>query len=951
MKKHLKIIAAATAVLLTLGAAGCSKNSQYPDFINPTEQEGPIVNGEKYVINVQSEGGMQLDGVRVSAVRNGQVIKRGISIDGKIELGVALGEYDLVVDETSLPAGYHMPDTTYKTNASSREPVTIKISSSVIAANSSVEATYALGTIMKDFTFVDCRGSRWTLSDLLKVKKAVALNFWYSGCGPCRAEFPHIQRAYANRNDVEFLAICSTHQGDTNTIVENYKTENGLAFPMGIDTLGLNSAFGVNSFPTTVVIDRYGLIAYRSTGTEPTTAFWTGLFNDFASDSYTQKLSTSVDPNPGNPEEPSRVKPTYTMPASAALEAQANGARLNATYRADEDEFSWPWLAGDGYIYSSNTRIGNSYSILYADIDIKKDEVLSFEYNVSSEEGHDLLYVMIDGTRVNGDGWSATDGWQSADIYVADRNKSIELAFVYRKDDADLDDNTDEDVAKIRNIHISDVSALKKPIDVMREAASGEVINFRYENYVTPVYNPDDGFYHVGTADGALLYITLNQLTPWSELHTGSVTESGSTTYYNTLYYMTYYRYATKGENFSVNLGGVNLTDTVTDFWSIQGYMDAPNYLVPVTEDLKIWAQKFVERFERDSDVQSHENEWLEFCYYYDHYGNGHTEGERCPKYDDPTRGLTKNNCYFAYEKTDSRLASSETKGTKSGRNKALISFPLQRENGMYYEFTAKGAGVYQIRSYTLDCSSTGSSPGLVIYDENDRRIGSSDDVRDFDQFTDGIFTGNSVLDDGLTDKAYQGFNHYITLDAGETVYLKLTDAPETTGYYEFEISYLGASHDTMLIATTGGGMWGGSRGERYIGVNYELVDGYYYVADSRGNADLSKPLYIDFTHGSYLYSNLADYNFAPLKDIVDDRVFSNRDYNIMFGDQIQAEMEAYLGQAVDKNVNDPYYGMVHADVTLVENLNTYIDYFIEGGRGEGNGWLAWACYMEHFGA
>ena len=144
MKKHLKIIAAATAVLLTLGAAGCSKNSQYPDFINPTEQVGPIESGEKYVINVQSEGGMQLDGVRVSAVRNGQVIKRGISIDGKIELGVALGEYDLVVDETSLPAGYHMPDTTYKTNASSREPVTIKISSSVIAANSSVEATYAL---------------------------------------------------------------------------------------------------------------------------------------------------------------------------------------------------------------------------------------------------------------------------------------------------------------------------------------------------------------------------------------------------------------------------------------------------------------------------------------------------------------------------------------------------------------------------------------------------------------------------------------------------------------------------------------------------------------------------------------------------------------------------------------------------------------------------------------
>ncbi|MDE7075767.1 MAG: TlpA family protein disulfide reductase, partial [Clostridia bacterium] len=290
MKKSTKFIAAATAVLLTLGAAGCTKNT-YPDFINPTELEGPVESSEKYVINVQSEGGMKLDGVKVSAVRGGQVIKRGISRNGKIELGVALGDYKLVVDEASLPAGYHLPDATYKTNASSREEVTIKIPSALIPANSSVEATYALGTVMKDFTFTDCRGTKYQLSDLLKVKKAVALNFWYSGCGPCRAEFPHVQRAYAGRTDIEFLAICSTHQGDTNAVVENYRTENGLTFPMGVDTIGMNSAFGVDAFPTTVVIDRYGLIAYRSKGTEPTTSFWTKLFNDFCSDDYTQKLS------------------------------------------------------------------------------------------------------------------------------------------------------------------------------------------------------------------------------------------------------------------------------------------------------------------------------------------------------------------------------------------------------------------------------------------------------------------------------------------------------------------------------------------------------------------------------------------------------------------------------------------------------------------------------------
>lgn len=952
MKKFTKIIAAATAVLLTLGAAGCTKNS-YPDFINPTEQVGPIESSEKYVINVQSEGGMQLSGVKVSAMRNGQVIRRGVSINGKIELGIALGEYDLVVDADSLPAGYHLDGTTYKTSGTSREEVTIKIPSALIPANSSTEVTYALGTIMKDFTFTDCYGVRYVLSDLLKSKKAVALNFWYSGCGPCRAEFPHVQRAYASRNDVEFLAICSTHQGDTNSRVEEYKTENFLTFPMGIDTIGLNNAFGVSNFPTTVIIDRYGLIAHKSAGTEPTTSYWTGLFNDFCSDDYSQKLTLGDidDPtNPGDPNEPIKVKPTYTMPASAELAMQANGTRINAAYRADEDEFSWPWLAGDGYIYSSNTGVGNSYSIVYADIAMKKDEVLSIEYNVSSEEGCDLLHVMIDGDPVNGDGWSATGGWLSADLYVADRDKTIELAFAFIKDEADPDEGVGDDVARIRNIHLSDVSALKEPMDVMRAAASGEVDEFKYDDYVNVVYNSKDGFYHVDTADGALLYITLNQLTPWSDLHTGSTTQSGGDTYYNTLYYMTYYRYAAKGDNFSVTLGGVNLTDTIVDFWSISGYMDGPNYLIPVTEELRVWAEKFVERFARDSGTGTHKDEWLEFCFYYDHYGsadNTHKDGEKCAKVSDPTRGLTINNCYYAYEKSDPALAQSETYNDKTGRNKALINFPLQlQENGTYYEFTAKNDGVYQIQSFTRNCSSVGAAPGLSVYDKNGRALGYANEVRDFDQFEKGVFTGDDKYDTDLPDNAYQGFNHYMTLTAGQTVYLKLTDSPATTGNYDFEISYLGASYDVMLIGSTGGGMWGGDSGTDYIGVNAVAGDdGYYYV-----DGDVTKPLYIDFVHGSYLQSELTQYNFKAFEKIIRDGIFNNSAVFGHFASSMQKDLEIYLGKATAKDESDPYYGMVKADKDIVELINTYIDHYIYGGRGEGNGWLMFACYVEHYG-
>ncbi len=965
MKKFTKIIAATTAVLLTLGAASCTKSS-YPDFINPSESIDRVDTSEKYVINVQSEGGMKLDGVKVAAMRGGQVIRRGISIDGKIELGVALGEYELVIDETSLPAGYYLPETTYKTNASSREEVTIKIPSALIPATSNAASTYALGTIMKDFTFTDCRGAKHRLSEILKVKKAVALNFWYSGCAPCRAEFPHVQRAYASRTDIEFLAICSTHQGDTNTVVENYKTENGLTFPMGIDTLGLNNAFGVDAFPTTVVIDRYGLIAYRSKGTEPSTSFWTKLFNDFCSDDYVQKLSADGNTDPSNPGGQEREKPTYTMPASADIAAVANGNRVSATYRADEDEFSWPWLvSNEGYIYSSNTGKHNSYSILYADIDMKKDEVLAIEYNVSSEADCDYLHVFIDGSPISGDGWSATDGWVSADLYVADRDEKVELAFAYRKDDADGDE-IGEDVAKVRNIHIYDASAIRNPIDVMRPAASGEVIDYyKYGSYVNAVYNPRDGFYHKDSENGALLYICLNNLTPWSDLHTGTTSQSNGETYYSTLYYLTYYRYAVKGENFAVMLGGENLTSTVTEFFTIQGYMDAPNYLIPVTPKLKTWAEKFVERYERDNGKASHGDEWLEFCFYYDHYGPGHAKGDNCAKYDDPTRGLTMNNSYRAYEKSELAAMTDEQKSElnpnaynkDTGRNKASINFAMEtQENGTYYEFTASEAGVYQIQSYLKGCSTTAAKPGVMVFDKDGNFRDMQNDVRDHDQFVKQVYTDEDE-DQTLPDTAYQGFNHYITLKAGETVYLKLLTAMSTVSYYDFDITYLGESYDKMLIASTGGGAWTGESGTDYLGVKYALVGDKYYVADSEGNADMSKPLYIDMIFGSYLYSELVtyngktyNYNFAPLKDIIDDGVVYN-DRNFAFGSSMQSMLQSYLGTATAKDKDDTYYGMVQADVKLVEILNVYFDHYVHNGRGEGNGWLAFACYMEHYGA
>ncbi|MDE7087867.1 MAG: TlpA family protein disulfide reductase, partial [Clostridia bacterium] len=399
MKKFTKIIAGVTATILALGIAGCSKDTDYPDFINTNldgfQQEETT---EKYVINVTSEGGLKLDGVIVDAYnQNGQRVKRGMSSNGRIDLGVALGEYTLRVDPDSLPAGYSVNTAeTYVTNPEKRDEVNIKLPSSLLPSNSSVN-TFRVGQVMKDITFTDCDGVKYKISDLLKTKKAVVLNFWYVNCTWCRQEFPALERAYESaRNNIEVLAVCSTIYGDSNASIKTFKQENGLQMPMGLDDIGLCTAFGVSGYPTTAIIDRYGLIAMVHDSAELNSAVWSSTFNKYASDDYVQEVNATG----GGQSSAGREKPDVVMPISSEIEAAVNGAGCNATYRAEtDDEYSWPWLIKDDgkgkYIYSSNKGKGNSYAIITADIEMEANQVLSYDYMVSSEAGRDLLYVLV----------------------------------------------------------------------------------------------------------------------------------------------------------------------------------------------------------------------------------------------------------------------------------------------------------------------------------------------------------------------------------------------------------------------------------------------------------------------------------------------------------------------------------------------------------------------------
>lgn len=87
----------------------------------------------------------------------------------------------------------------------------------------------------------------------------VVLNFWASWCGPCRIETPHFQELSLKFHGQ--AAVLGINQGESVRTIADFGASFGLTYPLLYDADNrVNEAYNVFNLPTTIFIDRYGVV-------------------------------------------------------------------------------------------------------------------------------------------------------------------------------------------------------------------------------------------------------------------------------------------------------------------------------------------------------------------------------------------------------------------------------------------------------------------------------------------------------------------------------------------------------------------------------------------------------------------------------------------------------------------------------------------------------------------
>lgn len=129
------------------------------------------------------------------------------------------------------------------------------------------QAFAAVGSPAPEFSLPDLNGMPHRLSD--HRGRVVMLNFWAPWCGPCRREPRGLERLRRNygENNLAVMGLVDEYPDQVRTLLE----EQGIRYPTLHDKDSATFLrYGVTSVPTSIVIDRNGVIVAKDSTTAVT---------------------------------------------------------------------------------------------------------------------------------------------------------------------------------------------------------------------------------------------------------------------------------------------------------------------------------------------------------------------------------------------------------------------------------------------------------------------------------------------------------------------------------------------------------------------------------------------------------------------------------------------------------------------------------------------------------
>lgn len=912
MKKFLSsAIAAVLAVFLVFTSAcvpGGNANVSYTVTVVNTKEE--TIEDVKVIFSKD-------DAEVASQVTNGQ---------GQVTVELPADEYTVSLDD--LPTGYGAGTVTTDTAGS---PITITISSGVMSDPAPVGTVYKVGDIIHDFTYEATylvkQGDEYKeetvtrkLSDsFADGKKMVLLNFYFTTCGPCATEFPLMQTAYSEYDlKVDVIAMCDQNGGGDTLETANsyrYRFDEPLTFFMGYDEGGntISNNFDPTGYPTNVIIDRFGVICMIDAGSISDVNTFRGWFDNYTSNDYTD--SDINDTGNIELEIPDVEDPDPADIAAAINDSSAEG---KVTYRFEEAwEYAWPWVVGeDGKtIQTTNKESAGAYAMLYADIKLEEDEVLTFEYRTETENS-DIFYVFIDNEIVQQYSGIGED-FAKTYVFVGDGYEH-ELALVYAKDTGN---NVGEDTVYVRNMRVTDLEELNSStvsIDVLRQAANDySEATHTYNEYVEAVYNSEDGYYHVGSVDGPLLLADMIEDTRWGEGIYGQAIDALA------LYNIDL---CDEDDDIYILLGEVLGDGSFKNYELIEEYAWYGRYsvyegsLTPVTKELHDYLVELVSVLGNDDETDN-ETEWLEICRYYQSYGTFKQDETPLEDVKDPIAGLSIETAKVAH----------------LGDNEGVRLTP-KTPRGDFFAFTPAQDATFRIAPKDVTSTTGDTATYLWLFGSN---YGDQFEPRPIQEDTSGQMIA--------------------TLEAGQTYYIACAlFNPDDVGSCTLTIEYYNKDYVIRPVASDS---WVYDENTGAISlpqfVDVELrEDGYYYAYS--GDEDYGR-IYVDFkTPTSFSDSALVNWIEREYKDengnvtevrhmfdLSEDGYYAtNADYAELYKELVPEDMRVDFTDIMKEYAAGANsFGFVEADEQLVDILKVIMK--LED-RLTDNAWLQLCYYIEN---